>query len=341
MKEEAIISLLHQIGQIPEGRSGDWVNVSCPLAHLTHEKKKDENPSAGISVNEEAQSVLNCFTCGVWPLPQVLHILNWTSGLDQSIIKFYLGNEVLKEPQIETESCKFKDKFVDFAQNNEELIPVPETLFEVLDSVEKAESFLKKRGISLEVAKKHNLKTYLDGIIIPIRDFDFKTYWLKWRCTQTKQFTHIKAEEFGLDYEWGRKDSWFGLEFIDLSKPITLVESELEAMSLETLGWQNILAAHGSLGKNSSKLKRLKQLNPKVVILGFDSDQAGNRYRDIARQWLASSQIIDLDWSEVGCKDPGEIGSKEQLDRVWKKRKTQNKGTKPFKDKWRSIYDTI
>ena len=339
MKEEAITSLLNQIGCIPEDRHDDWLRVSCPLAHLTHESGRDQNPSAGVSIKEESPSVLHCFTCGTWPLFQILHILFWTEGISPEIFQFYLTHEVLKE-ESESSPIAYRDKFQATEEEEETPVSVPEELLQVLDPVESQQDFLDRRGISLEVAKAHNIKSYLDGLTIPIRDTDYKTYWLKYRSAKSKIFNHIEPEDFNLDMEWGRSDSWFGLEFLDTTRPVMLVESELEAMRLETLGWTNILAAHGSLGKKSKKLERLVKLGLKVVILGFDADEAGRRYNKIARYWLSNSHIIDLDWSKVDCQDPGEIGSKEQLEQVWKDRIT-HQGNARFQDPWRSIYEIV
>ena len=339
MKGEAVTSLLNQLGKVPEGRHDDWMMLSCPLAHLTHDSGRDQNPSAGISISEESSSVLHCFACGTWPLFQVLHILFWTEGIDPEIFQFYLAHEVLKE-EAESSPITYRDKFQVTEEEEETPVPVPEELIQVLDPVETQKDFLYRRGISLEVAKAHNVKSYLEGLAIPIRDVDYKTYWLKYRSAKSKVFNHIEPEDFSLDMEWGRNDSWFGIEFLDITRPVVLVESELEAMKLETLGWTNILAAHGPLGKRSKKLERLAKLSPKVVVLGFDVDEAGRRYNKIARYWLSNSHIIDLDWSKVGCQDPGEIGSKEQLEKVWKDRIT-NQGNAMFRDKWRSIYEIV
>jgi hypothetical protein len=43
--------------------TGGWVGMPCPLAEWTHEKRRDENPSAGISIQPNKTSVFNCFTC--------------------------------------------------------------------------------------------------------------------------------------------------------------------------------------------------------------------------------------------------------------------------------------
>lgn len=38
----------------------NWVSIPCPLAPWTHEKRRDSNPSAGISVKESGASIFNC-----------------------------------------------------------------------------------------------------------------------------------------------------------------------------------------------------------------------------------------------------------------------------------------
>lgn len=38
----------------------NWVSIPCPLAPWTHEKRRDSNPSAGISVRDGGTSIFNC-----------------------------------------------------------------------------------------------------------------------------------------------------------------------------------------------------------------------------------------------------------------------------------------
>ena len=344
MKEQALTELMNKLGQIPEDSDGTWLQVSCPLAHITHESGKDEHPSCGISITEEKESVVNCFVCGTRKLSHVLHVLYWTSGLSRDVMRFFLENEFLNKPE---PSLEYQDKFALQVQEQEKAVSVPLEVLKTFSSLKFARKFIEERGISTEVARKHKLLDYKTvhtlGVAIPIRDIDYQVYHLHVRLCHDKTFFHLKPKHFNIECEdWGRKDAWFGIEFIDWTKPVICVEGEMDAMRLETLGWDNVIASCGSIHKGSKKIKRLAQFEPRIVILGFDADEAGKQSKEVAKYWLNNSHIIDLNWSIVGIKDAGELVSKEDLEKVWQKGlKCLTNQTPEYRDKWRSNYDLV
>ena len=68
-------------------------------------------------------------------------------------------------------------------------------------------------------------------------------------------------------------------------------------------------------------------LNPVEVISGFDADLAGNNFAK-ELQKVFKKNIQSLDWKIVGCKDAGELKSRQDLDKVLKQRNYM------FQDKW-------
>ncbi|NCU31821.1 MAG: toprim domain-containing protein [Candidatus Moranbacteria bacterium] len=128
--------------------------------------------------------------------------------------------------------------------------------------------------------------------------------------------------------EWGKHDTFFGMEHLDITKPVVVVEGAFDVLRLKTLGMKNVIGTHGGISHKSDKLNRLKNLS---VISGFDADEPGLKFHKALERFFGKP-IRRLDWSLVGCKDPGELKTKEDLQEVLK---NQNMNLK-FYDKWRN-----
>jgi len=323
------MNLIQSLGLVSHSVQNNWIIVSCPLNH----PRGDRNPSAGFSIHPEGKSVFHCFSCGTRPIESILNFFKWKKGVD--CFEQYVRQENFNEAPTPT----FNDPFMN---HKEEDIPVavPEEILDLFDPIEDAEDYLRQRGIKLKVGKAHGLKylkrymtplgrVWEDTIVCPIRDLDFKTYWIHFRSVSGKKFWHGQPEHFDSQVEWGREDSWFGFEFLDANKPVFLVEGIFDCLRLKSLGVDNVIATHGGIGKHSPKVKRLMRLRPRIIYLGFDSDGAGEKFKEVIREQF-DGPLIDLDWSKVGAKDPGDLQSKEDLRTVLK---TQS-GNFKFRDKW-------
>jgi 5S rRNA maturation endonuclease (ribonuclease M5) len=333
--------MLKMLGISAYDISSDWVQVNCPLAFLNHAGQRDSKPSCGISFGD-TESYVHCFTCGTRSLGDLLFVLNWHGKVQDDALRFYLNHEILEETAPEV---TYKEKFY---MPETKAVPIPSEVFDNFDSIVLAETYLKQRGIDLEIAERYGLmyckefKTEKGGvwqnaIVCPIRDLDYNAYWVHFRSIQDKRFWHGKPEHFGLVEPWGREDSWFGMEFLDMNSPIWLVEGIFDCLRLKTLGVSNVLAAHGGIGKRSKKIMRINEMNPKLVYLGFDADKAGKTFSIVAKRQL-SCPTIDLDWSKAGVKDPGDLKSQEDLLKVLNQEKELE-----FNDKFerKSIYESV
>jgi len=342
MKKQPLMSLMGKLGFKVYDINGEWMQVNCPTAHTTHEDRDDTNPSCGILINDGGPSVVHCFTCGTRTFADILHVLYWTKGFNHEIFKLYLENEILREESSDLEN---KDKFAPVQKK--QAVVVPDEIFQTFEPVEQARDYLEGRGIDIEVARKHGLMflrqhitpkggVWKSAIVCPIRDTDFKAYWIHFRSIDSKRFWHGKPEHFGVNVEWGRDNSWFGIEFLNRNKPIVLVEGVFDCLRLKTLGVENVIAAHGGIGKNSPKLNRILDICPKILYTGFDADKAGRQFRQAVRQ-KATCEVRDLDWSKAGLKDPGELKSKQDLLTVLQTE------TYEFQDKYnrRKVYELV
>ena len=331
MKKGNLINLLNRLGIQPIDINDGWVRVSCPLAETTHASKSDKNPSAGFLINDKGFSVFHCFVCGSRSIESILNTYKWKKGID--LFQEYYSGEVFEDDTEVVYSNKFKEK--------PDCTYVPNNIIELFKPIECADSYLKKRGIDLEVAKRYGL-LYCDkfvtaqgtiwenAILTPIKDQDNKTYWLHFRSVEGKRFWHGKPKHFNLETEWGREDSFFGFDQLDLTKPVILVEGAFDCLRLVTLGMTNVIATHGGISHKSKKLCRLKSMNPVSVVCGFDADDAGKKFTQAVEHHF--NDVVVLNWAKVGCKDAGELKSEEDLQIVLKQRNLK------FQDKYRRKY---
>lgn len=327
MIKKDLLNLIYGLGIQALDITDNWVRVSCPLSDINHISKKDSNPSAGFKINNNGRSVFHCFVCGTRSIESILNTFKWKKGVD--LFRQYVTEEV-EEKQ---EQITYKEKVFE----KKEPIPVPEEILNLFEPIENAKAYIENRGISLEIAKQHGLlycrrflthtnSIWENAILVPIRDKDFKTYWIHFRSVDGKKFWHGKSQHFNLNIEWGREDSFFGMEHLDITKPVYLVEGAFDALRVKTLGLTNVIATHGGISYRSKKLHRLRNL---AVITGFDADQPGRNFHKAVERFF-KKPIQSLDWAIIGCKDPGEIKSKEDLERVLH----INKRNFKFHDKW-------
>ena len=60
---QVIMSILGTNKREIVNRKTGWLNIPCPLAPWTHEKKRDRSPSFGIKIEDDDESFCMCFTC--------------------------------------------------------------------------------------------------------------------------------------------------------------------------------------------------------------------------------------------------------------------------------------
>jgi len=328
MKKRELLNLIRALGIMPLDIRDNWVQVSCPLAETNHMSKQDSNPSAGFSINDNGPSTFHCFVCGTRSVESILNTYKWKKGVD--LIGDYLKKEIVTEVEVGYQE-KFKTK--------KEPIPVPNEILNKFEPIINANEYLSNRGIDLNIARQYGLlycrhfktaqnKIWKNAILVPIRDTDYKTYWIHFRSVDSKFFWHGKPEHFGLNMEWGKHDTFFGMEHLDITKPVVVVEGAFDVLRLKTLGLNNVIGTHGGISYKSDKLKRLTNLS---VISGFDSDEPGKNFHKAIERFF-NKPIRRLDWSLVGCKDPGELKNREDFLRVLDNQPRNLK----FQDKWRN-----
>ena len=104
--------------------------------------------------------------------------------------------------------------------------------------------------------------------------------------------------------------AFFGADHIDTEQPVMLVESPLEAMTIISLGFTNVIASCGPINRT-----QLNNLYYSTLWLAFDDDAAGWRSRDKAIGKLrGKTRLFVLNWGDCDAKDPGDVDDLDKLD---------------------------
>jgi DNA primase len=169
-------------------------------------------------------------------------------------------------------------------------------------------------------------------MIFPLKDRRGYTYLLRARLWEEKSIWTIspkvarfpnlvfpKLKEIG---------AWFGMDLVDWSKPVVVVESELDVLRLASLGRMNVLASATS-SVSEAQIKTV--LMARRLILAYDADRAGsNTHRRIIDRADGKSNIYTADWSnaekhelfrkgkkdDMRCKDAGDLKNEGELNKV-------------------------
>ena len=314
MELKNIINFLKLIGsgEIKISEEEDWAKTSCPLAPFTHAKGKDENPSFGIVANNIGESAYHCFTCGSGRLWDLVHRMQWTVGIPKSARHFFGSAEIFDEEQLgDANDYRLGDGFDDVHDRiflGKKKVKVPDVIlneYPLLEdsfftgSKEEIEGYFVSRGILPQMLWKYEVRHDPEKhlIIFPMIDTDGEAYRLHVKLVLEKTFWYLTPELLNCAdiYEaWGRKDYWFGVQFLDPALPVLIVESETDLLRLRSLGVENVIAACG--GVNRWKVARIPNY---TIYLGFDADKAGSQFTMKAIRLFKNRRLYWLDWALV------------------------------------------
>lgn len=338
MTRQEVISFLEAIGarNISEGQQ--WIRCSCPMAHWNHKSKKDDNPSFGIKVTApDVPSLWHCFTEATggtllrlaWNLHQMRGVP--LSRRARDLLELELARAAPEVIETHPNRLVVPSKWTKVVVKEFRTYrPVPDSVLEMFpllgsgtggDAERKAAAWLvRQRGISEEVIRQFGLRLYhlgdRIGVIFPIITPSGDVVDLRVRYVGTKKMHRLSPELTGSKVNYQASELWFGYQFLTQDLPLILVEGELDALRLVSLGTKNVLAACGE-----PSIMQCHSLYHHRIWLGFDADEAGLRYAVKVRKWLAHKVEAQLDWSVVGAKDAGDLTGKAQLVKVISKRK--------------------
>lgn len=179
--------------------------------------------------------------------------------------------------------------------------------------------FFKRRKIRREVVFRLGVR-FFDGtnfVAFPLTDVFGNIKVIRLRSIYDKECFTVNGKVVGkkelLFPLIKHVGSWFGLHLVDWRRPVMLVEGEIDAMRLITLGLKNVVASTGWHIKEA----QANQICAPQVIVGLDADTAGIKgaYR-ADRLFNKKASVTFADWSTIDCKDPGELRGKKSLAKV-------------------------
>jgi twinkle protein len=159
--------------------------------------------------------------------------------------------------------------------------------------------FLKKRGITEKTIKQNvfDIMSTKNNEISFIYRKGFDIHFIKCRNLNDKKFNAKKIKELTL----------WKLDFCDEEKPLIICEGELDALSFEEQGIENVVsvpAGVSSLGWLETDYDTLEKY--KEIIIAFDNDKAGEEgTQKLAKRLPADVSIKILDYGMF--KDANEV----------------------------------
>jgi len=272
---------------------GNEVNGLCPM-HKARTGSDDHSPSWWVNLET---GVHLCFSCGY--KGNMYTLVRDLKGLDHFDIQDFLKEKT--ELPLDTLLQRLKDLPQYIVP--EEPIGMSEARLAVFTDVPDIE--LKKRFLTREAVNSHGVlwDPKNNAWILPIREPDDFSLW-GW---QEKGATG----RFFRNYPPGVKKSKtvFGVQILDESKPLWVVESPLDAVRLTGLGY-NAIATYGAIiSEEQGKLMR----RAISIISAFDNDQAGKK---ASEQMLVFSRKYGFDlryfnYTGIDVKDVGDMSEKQ------------------------------
>lgn len=255
----------------------NWVSIPCPLAPWTHEKRRDGNPSAGISVRENDASIFNCFTCHrKGPVPWLLRLLTERTGEDYGPMADsieqgeFFGGHVPEWGEMRTEDS----------------LPEPINKEEYFDLYDPAAGhpYLRERGITTWAANECELLFDPgDGgeprILFPVYGYDKKLYGFSGRAIH--KTAKLKVKDY---YGLPKKRLLLGSHLLrGDEKYVMLVEGIVDYARMVGHGFPAMAFMSSTLTEWQAEI---------LIDIGLpayffhDDDKAGREARDNAKELL-------------------------------------------------------
>jgi DNA primase len=278
-------------------RSG-WVIARCPFARWRHERGTDTSPSFGLQVGKDH---CHCFSC------------DWSSSLSDMLYRLAVyakGNKVAgariraADHYLESEGKTLLH--IGREEEDEEVDTIEEWAEWRISNFLPAydHPYLRKRGVPSEVARILGFRydSSRKRLGVPVRDFDGRLMGFHGRDVIGEHpipYLAYTPKQGGGPYN---RSIWFGEHWVDLSKPVLIVESVFDLARALQL-YRNTICPLMAGIRRSKALRLSEALR---IALLFDADKAGQRGAQKLMGWLPDSQFLQLT-VPPGFKDPGEM----------------------------------
>lgn len=334
MREQAVRKFMWEIGCGEIIENGVWLNSKCPTAAWTHSGGVDTHPSFGITISDEGRSVFYCFGCSPEPRPiaRLLHNLFIMTGRYPSG-----AARIYRDGENHWASVKRVEIPDGWKRDREKTIPepVPYQALRYVPLMQGREDFEARRcRFWLEHERKIPVWTQnlcglrylsdLSSVVFPMTDIFGSVFMLRARSRKEKRIVTVTPRMLGVDEpsKFSTPKSvgiWFGMFLIDWSRPVMLVEAEIDMMRLVSLGFFNVIASAGSSVTDA----QIDALHASTYFLGYDDDKAGRHaHARIIDRIEDKATLFELKWGVVNreggepCKDAGELLNSDDLNTV-------------------------
>lgn len=334
MDERGIRKLLLELGVDGIETNDTWVNAKCPLAAYTHAGGVDTRPSFGISISDEGRSAYYCFGCS----PQGRRLERLFHNIFVASFRFpWEAAGVF----LEHENFGEEDKLpavLDVWEWSEpkEVKPLPAEVLKRYPLLQTGKGYEAKRcreyleeerGVPVWVQNLCRVRFdwHTSSLIFPLTDIHGNVFVMRKRlrkeksiCTVSPAMVGLEGVEFPKLKEVG---AWFNMFTVDWSRPVMLVEGEIDAMKVISFGFFNVVASATSSVTDS----QIDALHAPLLLLGYDSDKGGQfAHRRIRDRVGKKANMIELDWSVVGkrdspaekAKDAGDVKDRDDFEKV-------------------------
>lgn len=307
MNAERTIKLLKMLSAkvpIAQQRAG-WFVASCPLAPWTHDGGTDKNPAFAVK-KEGGDAFCNCFACGFHgKLSELVWQMKFYNKTDHQVDVKWSDAETLIEDSEAEDYLNLDSPTIEemlFGEKTQQHVFPDWWLesFPPFTEVKFARDYLKERGVSEEVAYILDVRadTKQQRVCFPIRDFKGKLKGLHGRAIKENV-----DPRYRMYLHAGRNNPiiWMGENWIDLDKPIVVVEGPMDVASVYRV-YRNVtspLFANPSI----DKLARMSDALEWITFL--DRGKGGDAGRAKIAKALKKDHVVHHLEPPAGRKDPG------------------------------------
>ena len=330
MQVEAVKRFLRALGADQLDTREHWVNCRCLMAPYTHAGGVDSAPSFGVSISPDGGSVYYCFGCTqtAKPLQWILHNIFVMTGRYP-----WEAARIFRKEENHGRSSK-KIEIPDVWSASRVITePLPYQVLRKFPLLQASSGFESRRchewledARNIPVWTQHLCRVrYWDdasSLVFPLTDIKGNVFLLRTRSRKKKYIRTVNAQMAGVDVDFPKltaAGAWFGMFLIDWSRPVMLVEAEIDALRIISLGFFNVIASATSNVTDA----QIDALHTDVLLLGYDDDSAGEHaHMRIIDRVGEKASMFKLKWGLVKnskgepCKDGGDLMTPDDLKTV-------------------------
>lgn len=295
--ESQIRELFEKSNIMIESQNGQEFNLYCPF-------HKNRN-SPAFFINTKT-GLWQCFnpSCGKKGNFRQLykHITGKPYGRDVSLdpvaIQKQIENGFRKNDYIE--ELDISDVEIDYS-NQEDLLSI---------------KMFHDRGLSYETLEYFEIgySKVKERIVIPVRSQNYKLVGFIGRAIKPEQ-----EPRYLYNKGFKRADILFNIQNAKKYDSCIIVEGSVDAMMVHQAGFPNVVSTLGAQ-VSANQIKIIKRCFDQITIFS-DNDDAGNAMRDDIINLCQGKEIYVVE-NNTGCKDPGEMTSKQIQEIVNNKKHT-------------------